>query len=85
MILTVLPKFDTIQDGINFMSSFSWPCAFQVGNETYDYLGNSIIILDTIIEIPIDMMNSITGYGNSDTTEGVLYVESGICKCNKIG
>jgi len=85
MTLAALPKFNTIQEGVDYMSTFLYPCAFQVGIDNYDFLGNGITILETIIEIPIDNMYMITGYGNSDTTEGVLYVEDGVCKCNKIG
>lgn len=84
MTLTALPKFNTIQEGVDYMSTFLYPCAFQVGTETYDYMGNNIIIIENIIEIPLNSMNMITGYGNFDTTEGFLYVEDGICKCNKI-
>lgn len=85
MILAVLPKFNTIHDGITFMSSFLYPCAFQVDNDTYDAAGNIINITYDIIEIHLDKMYLIQTYGDADTTEGVLYVESGICKCNKIG
>jgi hypothetical protein len=84
MTLAVLPKFNNIQDGIDFMSNFSRPCAFQVGNDNYDYNGNVLDIPYSIIEIQLDKMYMIQMYGDSDTSEGVLYVESGICKCNKI-
>ena len=85
MTIAVLPKFDSIQDGVDYMSTFLYPCAFQVDTNTYDYLGNALEISYDIIEIRLNRMYMIQTYGSEDTTEGVLYVESGICKCNKIG
>jgi len=85
MKLVVLPKFNSIQDGVSFMETFKYPCAFLVNENTYDYMGIGINITEETVEIPNNVLYTISGYGNEDTLEGVLYVESGICKCNKVG
>lgn len=84
MTLVALPKFNSIQNGVSFMETFEYPCAFLVDKNTYDYMGNDITISEETFDMPYVVLYTVAGYGNKDTLEGVLYVESGICKCNKI-
>jgi hypothetical protein len=85
MILICLFEFNDKNEGILKMENFNYPCAFIVGNDIYDYQGNPLIISDQYFTAPNNTMEFITGFGDENTLDGVLYVENNICKVNKVG
>lgn len=85
MILTCLFEFNTHNEGLNKMQDFEYPCAFIVNGSMFDYQGNPITITENYFLSPNDTMTFISGYGDENTIEGVLYVQDYICKVNKIG
>lgn len=85
MTKVCLFEFDTHNDGVIKMQDFEYPCAFIVGLNVFDYVGNTLILTEDYTTAPNSVMSTIIGFGNQDTAEGVLYVEGNICKYNKIG
>jgi len=77
-------EFNTINEGIQTMLTFNYPCAFIVGNTKYDYLGNEIIFTDEYFTVPNSVMYTIIGYGGENVRCGTLYVENNFCKVNKL-
>ena len=76
----VLINFNTINDGIDFMSSINIPFSFIVSGITYDYLGNAIQTPDdfdvyNLGEIYLDI--------HEVPSPGVLYVNNGFLKYYK--
>jgi hypothetical protein len=85
MKLVCLFEFNSQNEGVTIMENFNYPCSFIVGSDIFDFQGNPLTISDQYFIAPNNTMEFITGFGNENTFEGVLYVENNICKVNKVG
>lgn len=74
----ILINFQSIIDGVNFVSSFSKPFCFLFDGKTYDYEGNIVQTPDEFLTYnPNEIYVSIT---ETEPISGGLYVEDNFLK-----
>tara|TARA_R110001606_G_scaffold270038_1_gene418515 strand:- start:598 stop:861 length:264 start_codon:yes stop_codon:yes gene_type:complete len=84
IVVKIFIEFDAVSEGVDIMSNFDYPCAFIVGGDFYNYTGDEIIVSEEYLIVPSGAMFTIVGYGDENAEYGILYVQSGFCKCNKV-
>tara|TARA_R110000803_G_C11966715_1_gene319332 strand:- start:93 stop:356 length:264 start_codon:yes stop_codon:yes gene_type:complete len=84
IVVKTFIEFDTVSEGVDIMGNFDYPCAFTVSGDFYNSIGDVIIISEEYFIVPSSTMFTIVGYGDESTEYGILYVQSGFCKCNKV-
>ena len=67
----IVIRFKSIQEGIDFMSSYDYPSSFIVGNSIYDRYGSEIFHENILEMLSKDIRNVLT---NPD-----YFIESKIC------
>ena len=79
-VYTILVGFNTLQDGIDYMSSSPYKIAFSVGGQTYDDLGNSIQTPDYS---EIVMVGDVFITNTEGPAPGDLYIDNGFLRYYK--
>ena len=73
-------EFDNVSDGVHRMMNIKYPCAFIVNSDIYDYQGNPLTYVDMFFTVHNDVIEFISGEGDENTLESLLYVQNNICK-----
>lgn len=76
----ILINFNTINDGINFMSNINTPFSFIVNDVTYDYLGN---VIQTPTDFDMYNLGEIYLDIHGAPSPSVLYINNGFLKYYK--
>jgi hypothetical protein len=79
-IYTFLFNFNTIQEGVDYMSNSPHKVAFSVGGQTYDKLGNPIPTPDYS---DITEVVNVFSVNNTNPWPGELYVDNGFLRYYK--
>jgi len=79
-IYIILVGFNTLQEGLDYMTSSPYNFSFIVGGQTYDSLGNPIATPDNP---EIIQYGQIYITDNENPAPGDLYIEDGFLKYYK--